>query len=131
MKKTIKIQTRRFLLCGQILMLAALVLTSTGIPVAATAQNREIPAGMTATAQQTPLSATRWTLVPGVTSAGIALTGQWHMKTSNALRWSDGRCALITYWATREQKTRYLRCIDYMDANFHDTANSCYQPTGN
>lgn len=84
-----------------------------------------------ATASASP--ATRWTLVPGVTSASIALSGQWDMKTSNALRWSDGRCALITYWATadKDARYRYLRCIDYMDANFQDTANSCYQPAVN
>ena len=86
-------------------------------------------AATAATANASP--ATRWTLVPGVSSASIALSGQWHMKTSNALRWSDGRCALITYWATADKDARYLRCIDYMDANFQDTANSCYQPAIN
>jgi hypothetical protein len=71
----------------------------------------------------------RWQKVSGATSASIAITGQWHVQTSNALRWSDGRVALITYWTTQHGRTiRYLRCIDYMDANFNDTGNSCYQP---
>lgn len=67
-----------------------------------------------------------WNALPGATAYELKVAFNTTLVSSDALAWSDGRTALITYWRGGPAAT-YYRCVDYKDADFRTTGHSCWE----
>jgi hypothetical protein len=67
-----------------------------------------------------------WKLVPATTAYELKISQRAVLVSSDALAWSDGRIAMITYWRGGPTDT-YYRCIDFEVTDSQSDGHTCWE----